>query len=114
MDGVEILATGTRLSEFEPSAPAFVIVLAISMIIGLTVGVDEKSISFGLGLGIVLGFVGGFIIACLVGLVTLEEYPTYKVVISDTVSMNEFMDRYEIINQDGKIYTVKERTPNVD
>lgn len=33
----------------------------------------------------------------------------YKVTIDDSVSMNEFLDKYEILNQEGKIYTVKER-----
>ena len=33
----------------------------------------------------------------------------YKVTIDDSVSMNEFLDKYEIIDQEGKIYTVKER-----
>ena len=38
------------------------------------------------------------------------EYATeYKVTIDDSVSMNEFMDKYEIINQEGKIYTVREK-----
>ena len=33
----------------------------------------------------------------------------YKVTIDDSVSMNEFLDKYEIIDQEGKIYTVKEK-----
>lgn len=33
----------------------------------------------------------------------------YKVTIDDSVSMNEFLEKYEIIDQEGKIYTVKER-----
>ena len=33
----------------------------------------------------------------------------YKVTIDDSVSMNEFLDKYEILDQEGKIYTVKER-----
>lgn len=33
----------------------------------------------------------------------------YKVTIDDTVSMTEFMDKYEILDQEGKIYTVRER-----
>lgn len=38
------------------------------------------------------------------------EYTTeYKVIISDEVSLNEFNEKYEIIGQDGKIYTVRER-----
>ena len=27
----------------------------------------------------------------------------------DSVSMNEFLDKYEILDQEGKIYTVKEK-----
>ncbi len=34
----------------------------------------------------------------------------YKVTIDDSVSMNEFLDKYEILDQEGKIYTVKEKT----
>ena len=33
----------------------------------------------------------------------------YKVTISDEVSLNEFYDKYEIVDQDGKIYTIKEK-----
>ena len=33
----------------------------------------------------------------------------YKVTISDEVSMNEFNEKYEIINQEGKIYMVREK-----
>lgn len=37
------------------------------------------------------------------------DYIEYKVTIDDSVSMNEFLDKYEILDQEGKIYTVKER-----
>ena len=37
------------------------------------------------------------------------KYIQYKVTIDETVSMVEFMDKYEIIDQEGKIYTVRER-----
>lgn len=33
----------------------------------------------------------------------------YKVTIDDSVSMNEFMKKYEIIQMDGKIYTIIEK-----
>lgn len=35
--------------------------------------------------------------------------PQYKVMISDEVSMNEFLEKYEIIDIEGKIYTVREK-----
>lgn len=34
----------------------------------------------------------------------------YDVMIGDNVSFNEFNEQYEIISQNGNIYTVKERT----
>ena len=34
----------------------------------------------------------------------------YDVMIGDNVPFNEFTERYEIISQNGNIYTVKERT----
>lgn len=38
------------------------------------------------------------------------EYETqYKVTISDEVSMNDFLEKYGIVDQEGKIYTVVER-----
>ena len=37
-----------------------------------------------------------------------EEY-TYKVAISEDVSFVEFYSKYEILEQDGSVYTIKER-----
>lgn len=39
-----------------------------------------------------------------------KKYETrYQVTVDDTVSMNEFQSKYEIIEVEGKIYTVRER-----
>lgn len=37
------------------------------------------------------------------------DHIEYKVIIDDSVSMNEFLNKYEILDQEGKIYTVRER-----
>lgn len=37
------------------------------------------------------------------------DHIEYKVTVDDSVSMNEFLNKYEILEQEGKIYTVKER-----
>lgn len=43
-------------------------------------------------------------------LIPKKEYETrYQMTVSDSVSMNEFQDKYEIIEVEGKIYTVRER-----
>lgn len=45
---------------------------------------------------------------------TTEEidHYEYKVTIDDTVPMKEFLSKYEIINQEGEIYTIVERENN--
>ena len=55
-----------------------------------------------------------FFFGALITVITATESDTidhieYKVTIDDSVSMNEFLDKYEILDQEGKIYTVKER-----
>ena len=64
---------------------------------------------------ILFGFGVGLVVALLVGCVAFQndrplEYETqYKITISDEVPMNDFLERYEIVSQEGKIYTVRER-----
>ena len=36
-------------------------------------------------------------------------YTEYTVILDDSVSFNEFTEKYEIIDNEGKIYTVKEK-----
>lgn len=51
-------------------------------------------------------------IVCLVMLVHIDYkkvYTQYKITIDDSVSFNEFNSLYEIISQDGDIYTVVEK-----
>jgi hypothetical protein len=40
------------------------------------------------------------------------DHIKYKVIIEDSVSMNEFYEYYEVIEQEGKIFTVRERINN--
>lgn len=57
-------------------------------------------------------YVVGIMLGLFVG-VMHNQYPkpvTYDVMIGDNVPFNEFNERYEIIEQNGNIYTVKERT----
>ena len=43
-------------------------------------------------------------------LIPEDKYETrYQVTVNDSVSMNKFQDKYEIIKVEGKIYTVRER-----
>ena len=42
------------------------------------------------------------------------EETQYKVLISEEVSMTEFNERYEIVDQEGQIFTIKEKNKNVE
>ena len=67
--------------------------IALSLMVGLLC--SGLGVLLGLGLGLATG--------------KPTDYETqYKVTISDEVSMNEFLEKYEIIDQEGKIYTVIE------
>lgn len=55
---------------------------------------------------------GGTGIANYVGKEEIYDYTEYKVIVDDTVNMNEFMKKYEILDQDGEIYIVRERIEN--
>ena len=43
----------------------------------------------------------------------VDEYIQYKVTISDDVNFVEFTERYEILGQDDKIYTIREKDKNI-
>lgn len=59
-------------------------------------------------LGIIIGLFSGFLIAP-----TPIEYETrYEVSITEEVNMKEFMDKYEILDTRGSIYTVREKETN--
>lgn len=115
MTGVEILAA----SEVAVGA-GFSITAALG-VFGLTFGLfifggifaSILSDDWGnMGIGILAGIMIGLVFGTGVGLGEgmLTKYEThYKVIISDEVSMNDFLERYEIMDQEGKIYTVRER-----
>lgn len=66
----------------------------------------------GVGLGILISGILGLFVFAAVCVATQEPiaYETqYKVTINESVSMVEFLDKYEIIDQEGKIYTVREK-----
>lgn len=56
---------------------------------------------------LVIGVTLSIICGCLIPEEKLET--RYQVTVDDSVSMNEFQDKYEIIEVEGKIYTVRER-----
>ena len=117
MSGVEILATEQVATAFGFGWDAFWVGgLLIGMVLALAFwGLAECNhletggtiatviISFLIGMGI-FGTVIGF---------SVDGAPTayethYKITISDEVPMNDFLEHYEIVDQEGKIFIVRE------
>lgn len=115
MAGVEILHSSEVFVSGGFNEEIFAIVLIASVVIGYVIGaiisiinLDAVFVLFGSLIGVVLGLLSGAIMGNV--LPYPEVYEThYKVSISDEVSINEFLEEYEIIDQEGKIYTVKEK-----
>lgn len=113
MTDVEILAIEEAVVSNKFNYPIFGIILTFLIAIIAT----EYLATFGTTrfiddipwLGIILAIAVG--VCVLAGWITNEpQYETqYKVTVSDEVSMNEFFEHYEIIDQEGKIYIVREK-----
>lgn len=114
MAGVEVLAVQEVAISYGMDFTVFyvsgaVVALIITLIVGFGMYVDLGWYGFAIGClcGIILGAVMGYVLAR--DAKPLEYETQYKVIISDEVPMNEFVERYEIISQEGRIYTVQIR-----
>jgi hypothetical protein len=117
MTGVEILTSAQVAAEWAFSWTAFWIIsglaFGICLIAGIWYTITDQCDWVIIPALSVTGIIFGSMFGAGVGKVC--EIPVayetqYKVTISDEVSMTEFLERYEVIDQDGKIFTVKEKT----
>lgn len=111
MIGVEILATQEIVVAYEWDWKAYCATVAITAVVMailmfLIRHQDLEDILTGLVTGLLMGAIIGALPASINKPIAYETQ--YKVTIADEVSMNEFMAKYEIVNQEGKIYTVRE------
>ena len=90
--------------------------LLMYILIVMIVGVIISAICFELKKGFIycaiLSFATIFAMGILDSYSTTtkeKEYYEYKVIIDDSVPMKEFLSKYEIINQEGEIFTIVER-----
>lgn len=109
MEGIEILSVGEEIicSGFNwgTAAIAFIACGIIEALLYIVTREIDKTCAIFL-------LIIDLVFASLIGIMTppkVGSIPTYKVIIEDSVNFNEFNEKYEIIEQDGKIYTVKER-----
>ena len=110
MEGIEVLSVGSiGINQVFNWDIAIAGGLFLGIFIGIWFGLSTDSV--------ISGCIGFLIMSILLGVlfgVSVEKYadtvPTYKVTVNDTISINEFYERYEVLEQDGKIFTIKEKT----
>lgn len=115
MTGVEILAKKEVVVNTSFNWKAFFILFGITLtalsLVGISSSInfdDRTQILIGIIVGTVFGIFFGFLAGFLLGIPT-EFENQYKIIITDEVPMSEFTARYEILYQEGKIYTVREK-----
>lgn len=113
MTGVEILSAEevviSRVFNFKlfwiVGGTVFVIIFLLFML--STYCPDFGEICSFVIIALILGAAAGSLFGALAA--RPAEYGTeYKVTVSDEVSMSEFLEHYEIIDTEGKIFTVRE------
>jgi hypothetical protein len=117
MEGIEILAIEEVAVAWGFNWGVFVFMFVITGTLLAMLGWLLGEELFNSTLATAICITVAIVLAMLLGCAAAEDdqgiptkYEThYKVTISDEVPMNEFLERYEIIDQDGKIYTVRER-----
>lgn len=107
LEGIEVL----NEIEIKTNSVLLIVLMITFLILGVTlVIISLAKDSF---LMSILGLVSFIIFAIFVVLVVCVEVPTgeyqYQVTIDENVSMTEFFEKYEIIDTQGKIYTIKEK-----
>ena len=110
MTGVEILSSETIYNTFLPEWCLSLGVICACIFIYVTIQLFANCYDVAPWISLVVA-IAFTVVAILSGIPNKNnvDHVEHKVTIDDSVSMNEFIDKYEILDQEGKIYTVKER-----
>ena len=110
LDGITLLDAGTKVISYTWGwtwggfiAAIFAILLIVASIICMIDGTGGDIFFIA---AIFVGMLSLFIFAHAKPAKTIN---TYSVIIDDSVSMTEFYDKYEVLNIEGKIFTITER-----
>ena len=110
LDGITLLDTGTKVVSYTWGwswggfiAAIFAILLIVAFVSCI---IDGTGGEIFLVAGIFVGMLSLFSFAHAKPAKTIN---TYSVIINDSVSMTEFYDKYEVLDIQGKIFTITER-----
>ena len=108
IEGIEILAQSEIMAS--PSWTGWILVMLGIGIVGILMG-----LAFDFDWLFVTGIVGGLmgIVGVFFVLIINPKEPTgryeYQVTIDDNVSFTEFYENYEVVGQNGKIWTIRDK-----
>lgn len=113
MEGITILAT-----EIVTLGLPFWVAIIVGLVIFFTIfailwsfskAPDDSDYTFGAFMGVIVLF-----LFVLISIGTYKEETHYLMTIDETVSLVEFNKQYEIIDQKGEIYIVREKEGSKD
>lgn len=121
MEGIRILAEQIIYKENLIAEIAFGINTGAALVMGIVIltffftAIECNDFTFVPSL-IIFVFIGLFVTSSFLAIKSYEDlqhkeidYIEKKVILEDTIQMNEFCNYYEILGQDGEIYIVRER-----
>lgn len=108
MTGINILAEYTAGGLPEVALALISLAMIGCLIVAFCLTADDLP-----GGVVALGFAAGFLVIIIGTCIDAEpEHTRYKVTISEDVKLVEFLERYEILDTEGEIYTIREVTPD--
>lgn len=110
LDGITILNQTTQWNPPDITL-LFIVAGIVAFVVTLAFAISDCEVA---------AFISGIIaLGCLIGVgicatthLPEKAYQQYQVTISDEVNFKEFSDKYNIIEQEGQIYTIAEKTAN--
>ena len=109
----ENIITSTQYNFVWNGFTIFFYILAVYYIfLTIIFAIDDDLTAFASAILAIFLIISGTGIANYVGMEVVYDYTEYKVIVDDTVNMNEFMEKYEILDRDGEIYIVREVIEN--
>lgn len=105
MDGVTIL---NIIPAFDGAVAAWITLGVAIVSLGLLIAAIAAQWDENLGILFIITLLISLIIALVCFVSTHTQ--RYEVFLSDNANMQEFVERYIIVEQEGRIYTVEERT----
>jgi hypothetical protein len=108
MTGINILAEYTAGGMPVGAVVILSLLSVFGLIVSILLTIDDSP-----GKAIAFGFATGFAVVAIIPGVSAEpEHTQYKVTITEDVKLVEFLERYEILDTEGEIYTIREVIPD--